>query len=165
MTKAKDDGDDDVYVQPEVPTQWSDTFCNSKLILVIWELPIWCFWHTWYSSQNFGYSLFTILSPSSLFISSLIAFFTCDKGNIIRGKLTCGRTTMGDIWRHSEPEVNKQCRHRLRYCTSSTGSWTVQRVVVYPESSKSRTILFVWLNFITNTPPYWLLIININEVS
>ena len=74
--------------------------------------------------QDFGCSLFIILSPSSLFISSLIAFFTCDKGNIIRGKSTCGRTTMGDIWRHSEPQVNKQCRHRLRYCTG-TRSCTV----------------------------------------
>ena len=97
-------------------------------------------------SQDFGCSLFIILSPSSLFISSLIAFFTFDKGNIIRGKLTCGRTTMGDKWRHSEPEVNKQCRHRLRYCTS-TRSLTVHRVVVYPESSKSRAIL--WFDLIS----------------
>ena len=122
MTKAKDDGDDDVYVQPEVPTQWSDTFCNSKLILVIWE-------HTSYVKSKFqSFSLhYIVLSPSSLFISSAIVFFTCDKGNIIRGKLTCGRTTMGDKWRHSEPQVNKQCRHRLRYCTINR-SWTVLRV-------------------------------------
>ena len=98
------------------------------------------------SSQNFSHSLFIILSPSSLFISSAIVFFTCDKGNIIRGKLTCGRTTMGDIWRHSEPQVNKQCRHRLRYCTGTKGC-TVHRVVVYPESSKSRTT--VWFDLIS----------------
>ena len=97
-------------------------------------------------SQDFGCSLFIILSPSSLFISSLIAFFTCDKGNIIRGKLTCGRTTMGDIWRHSEPEVNKQCRHRLRYCTS-TRSLTVHRVVVYPESSRRAVPYCNWIDF------------------
>ena len=79
------------------------------------------------SCQVFRYSLLIILSLPSLCISSSIAFFTCDKGNIIRGKLTCGRTTMGDIWRHSEPQVNKQCRHRLRYCTG-TRSCTVHRV-------------------------------------
>ena len=108
------------------------------------------------SSQNFSHSLFIILSPSSLFISSAIVFFTCDKGNIIRGKLTCGRTTMGDIWRHSEPEVNKQCRHRLRYCTITTGMWTVQRVFGVSWIIKEPCHFVVWLNFLINRPPFWL---------